>query len=75
MEALTGIVAYWAVGDEQRASWPRDTYSDMYAYARIFRNELHNLSLAEEIEDRAEKRRSGVISGLLLQELVPFREI
>jgi hypothetical protein len=75
MEALAGIVAYWAAEDEQRAAWPRDTYSDMCAYARIFRNELHNISLTEEIEERAEKRRSGVISGLLRQELVPFREI
>jgi hypothetical protein len=75
MEALAGIVAYWAAEDEQRPAWPRDTYSDMYAYARIFRNNLHNVSLAEEIEERAEKRRSGVISGLLRQELVPSREI
>jgi hypothetical protein len=75
MEALAGIVAYWAAEDEQRAAWPRDTYSDMCAYARIFRNELHNISLTEEIEERAEKRRSGVIFGLLRQELVPFREI
>jgi hypothetical protein len=75
MEALAGIVAYWAAEDEQRAASSRDTYNDMYAYARIFRNDLHNLSLAEEIEERAEKRRSGVISGLLRQELAPFREI
>jgi signal transduction histidine kinase len=65
MEALAGIVAYWAAADEQRATWLRDAYSDMYAYARIFRNELHNLSLAEEIEERAEKRRSSVIVSLL----------
>ena len=37
----------------------------MCAYARIFRNELHNISLAEEIADRAEKRRSSVIASLL----------
>ena len=38
MEALAGIVAYWAADDEQRAAWPRDAYIDMYAYARILRN-------------------------------------
>jgi hypothetical protein len=67
LEALAGIVVYWAAGDEQRAAWPRDTYSDMCAYARIFRNELHNISLAEEIEERAEKRRSTVIADFLRQ--------
>jgi hypothetical protein len=65
MEALAGIVAYWAAEDEQRAAWPRDAYSDMCAYARIFRNQLHNISLAEEIEERAEKRRSAIIAHLL----------
>jgi hypothetical protein len=65
MEALAGIVAYWASDDEQRATWPRDAYLDMCAHARIFRNELHNLSLAEEIEERAERRRSNVIASLL----------
>ena len=45
----------WAADDEQRAAWPRDAYIDMHAYARILRNELHNISLAEEIEERAER--------------------
>ena len=66
MEALAGIVAYWVQDDEQRAAWPRDAYIDMHAYARIFRNELHNISLAEEIAERAHRRRSGVISSLLM---------
>jgi hypothetical protein len=65
MEALAGIVAYWAADDEQRAAWPRDSYADMYAYARIFRNELHNISLAEEIEERAHRRRASLIGSLL----------
>ena len=65
MEALAGIVAYWAADDEQRAAWPWDLYIDMCAYARILRNEFHNISLAEEIAERAEKRRSSVIASLL----------
>jgi hypothetical protein len=65
MEALAGIVAYWAADDEQRAAWPRDSYADMYPYARIFRNELHNISLAEEIEERAHRRRASLIGSLL----------
>ncbi|WP_114944811.1 hypothetical protein [Microvirga calopogonii] len=64
MEALASIVAYWAAEDEQWATWPRDAYSDMHARARILWNVLHNISLAEEIEERAEKRRSSVIAGL-----------
>jgi hypothetical protein len=65
MEALAGIVAHWAADDEQRAAWPRDAYIDTYAYARIFRNQLHNVSLAEEIEERAETRCSAGIADLL----------
>jgi hypothetical protein len=65
MEALAGIVAYWAADDEQRAIWPRDAYMDACAHARILRNELHNISLAEEIEERAEKRRASVLRSLL----------
>jgi hypothetical protein len=64
MIGLAGIVAYWAAQDEQRADWPQDMYLDMCAYARIFRNELHNISLAEEIEERAERRRSQIIVAL-----------
>ena len=64
MEALAGLVAYWAADDEQRAAWPRDAHIDAHAYARIFRNVLHNISLAEEIEERAEKRRSNTIATL-----------
>ena len=67
MDALADIVLYWAAEDEQRAAWPRDTYLEMCAYARIFRNQLHNISLAEEIAERAEKRRSHVITSLLSQ--------
>ena len=64
MEALAHIVAYWAAEDEQRASWDSDTYLDTCAHARIFRNMLHNISLTEEIEERAEKRRSQIITAL-----------
>jgi hypothetical protein len=67
MEALAGIVIRWAQDDEQRASWPPHAYIDLNAYARILRNDLHNISLAEEIEERAEKRRSALIAKLLDQ--------
>jgi hypothetical protein len=67
MEALAGIVAYWAAEDEQRATWPRDTYLDMCAHALILRNELHNVSLIEEIADRAHQRRAHVLNSILLQ--------
>jgi hypothetical protein len=63
MGALADIVSYWAAEDEQRAAWPQDMYLDMYAYARILRTELHNISLAEEIGERAEKRRSDLRPG------------
>ncbi|ANY83003.1 hypothetical protein BB934_32845 (plasmid) [Microvirga ossetica] len=72
MEALAGIVTYWAADDEQRAVWPRDTYADTCAHARIFRNQLHNISLAEEIEERAHRRRAEVIHSLLQTDSNPL---
>ena len=66
MEALAGIVAYWAAEDEQRAIWRPHTYIDMCAHARILRNELHNISLAEEIAERAHQRRAQLIHSFLL---------
>jgi hypothetical protein len=37
MEALAGIVAYWAAEDEQLAAWPRDMYFDMRPAPRRYR--------------------------------------
>lgn len=67
MGALADIVAYCAADDEQRAAWNPDAYRDTFAYARIFRNMLHNISLAEEIEDRRAKRRAQTIASILSQ--------
>jgi hypothetical protein len=67
LEALAGLVLWWAEGDEQRASWHPHAYVNLCAYARIFRNDLHNVSLAEEIEERAEKRCAAIIADLLKQ--------
>jgi hypothetical protein len=64
MNALAGIVMRLAEADEQRASWHPDVIRDLHAYARMLRNDLHNISLAEEIEERAEKRRAQTIAAL-----------
>lgn len=45
--------------------WP--LACDVNAYARMFRNLMHNLSLAEEIADRGRQRRDGQIQQLLLE--------
>jgi hypothetical protein len=37
----------------------------MHAHARILRNGLHNISFAEEIAERAHRRRAEVIHSLL----------
>ncbi len=67
MEALAGLVVYWAESGKQRAAWPRDGYIDLQATARILRNDLHNLSLLEGIEERAHRRRAQVLDSLLLR--------
>lgn len=41
-----------------------DRSADAHATARMFRNDCHNMSLAEEIAQRAHRRREGVIVRL-----------
>jgi hypothetical protein len=38
--------------------------ADLDAYARMFRNDLHNISLREEIDRRASQRRDQHIQQL-----------
>jgi hypothetical protein len=71
MEALAGIVAYWAAEDEQRAAWHPHIYIDMCAYVRIFRNDLHNISLMEEIASRAHDRWAQLINDKVVVRSLP----
>jgi hypothetical protein len=57
MQALAGQVMVWAETREKSALRKRHALIDIDAYARMFRNDMHNVSLLEEIERRAWERR------------------
>lgn len=65
MQALTGQVMVWAESPERSAERGQHALADLDAYARMFRNDLHNMSLCEEIEHRAWQRRDAEIQKLL----------
>src|SRR5258707_39596 len=57
MQALAGQVMLWAEPRERSTQRTRHALADLDAYARMFRNDLHNISLVGEIEQRAWERR------------------
>jgi hypothetical protein len=57
MQALAGQVMLWAETRDRSAQRTRHAPADLDAYARMFRNDLHNMSLREEIDHRARERR------------------
>jgi hypothetical protein len=65
MQALAGQVMLWAETLERSAQRKQHALADLDAYARMFRNDLHNISLCQEIERRAWERRDTQIRNLL----------
>jgi hypothetical protein len=57
MQALAGQVMVWAETGETSSLRRRHALADLDAYARMFRNDLHNISLVDEIDRRAWERR------------------
>jgi hypothetical protein len=66
MKALAGQVMLWAETGERSMLRGYGRVADVHAYARIFRNHMHNLSLAEEIAMRAHERRERCIQDLFV---------
>jgi hypothetical protein len=64
MQALAGQVMLWAETSERSSQRTRHALADLAAYARMFRNDLHNISLREEIDRRAWERREQHIQPL-----------
>lgn len=56
MQALAGQVMLWAEACEWSTHRRQHALADLDAYARMFRNDLHNISLAAEIGRRAWER-------------------
>jgi hypothetical protein len=65
MEAFAGQVMAWAETRERSAQRNQHALADLDAYARMFRNDLHNISLREEIDRRAWERRDAEIQKFL----------
>ena len=65
MQALAGQVMVWAETRERSTKRRQHALADLDAYARMFRNDLHNISLREEIERRDLERRDAEIQKLL----------
>jgi|SRR5712664_2202653 len=65
MQALAGQVMVWAETHERSTKRRQHALADLDAYARMFRNDLHNISLREEIDRRAWQRRDAEIQKLL----------
>jgi hypothetical protein len=64
MQALAGQVMMWAETRERSTQRKQHALSDLDAYARMFRNDMHNVSLCEEIDRRAWVRRERHIQPL-----------
>jgi len=64
MQALAGQVMVWAETLERSTQRKQHALADLDAYARMFRNDLHNISLCQEIERRAWERREQHIRPL-----------
>jgi hypothetical protein len=58
MQALAGQVMLWGESPERSTQRTRYALADLDAYARMFRNDLHNISLRMEIEDRARSKHA-----------------
>lgn len=59
MTALKALVWRWAEDEQARAARPPGMMADLRAFARMLQNDLHNISLGEEVRDRASRRAAG----------------
>jgi predicted nucleic acid-binding protein len=64
MQALAGQIMLWAETCDESARRAPHVLADLRDYARMFRNDLHNISLREEIDRRAWERREQHIQPL-----------
>ncbi|MCP3417793.1 hypothetical protein NLM16_27160 [Bradyrhizobium brasilense] len=64
MQFLAYQIAVWAEPREMTARRRQHFLVDLDAWARMFRNDMHNISLVEQIEERAAQRREAEIEAL-----------
>jgi type IV pilus biogenesis protein CpaD/CtpE len=64
MQALATQIMVWAEEPEVTALRRKHFAVDLEAWARMFRNDLHNMTLLGQIEEHAALRRDGEIEEL-----------
>lgn len=64
MNAARGLIIYWAETDAARAQRHPHVLPDLLAYAALLRNDVRSMNLAEEIRERADRRRGDLLTGL-----------
>ncbi len=63
--ATVGLICWWAETDEERDARHRHFLTDVRAYVRWLRNACHNMCLLQEIETRADARRTETVSEIM----------
>ncbi|WP_332716103.1 hypothetical protein [Pelagibacterium mangrovi] len=64
-DTLEKLIELWSFNLFSSDPYPSDDErSDIYAYARIFQNLMHNICLAEEIEERMKERAAQDIAKI-----------
>lgn len=56
MQAVAGLIILWGQTEEEASLRHPHVYPDMKDHARWLRNACHNVSILDEIEDRASQR-------------------
>ncbi|KAA3502578.1 hypothetical protein DXM27_06190 [Rhizobium rhizogenes] len=65
VNAVAGLICWWAETDEARDTRHKHLFADFQAYARWLRNTCHNLCLLEDIDRRANQRRTEAVADIL----------
>ena len=63
MQALAGQVMVWAEIRERSTQRTQHALADLDAYARMFRNDLHNMSMLEEIDAALGSVATGIFKS------------
>ena len=66
MQALANQISVWAEPRDVTAQRGRHFLIELDSWAHMFRNDLHNIRLLEQIEERTAQRRAEQIEALRL---------
>lgn len=64
LDALMGLVHFWAETDKERAARHPDTLYDLLDHAGMGRNEFRSAQMFQSIEERAQRRHADMVTKL-----------